>query len=130
LLELESAVRRVAAEVAANPTVYRSYYGAKTNTGDEVEVVEAYGDPGAARDHLVAVFPYGLCVVEVPHSVAVDAQRLEYIANQFNARRGWRAEVDTQRGQVRVYLPMLDGSAADVLAAYPEASPIPLVAKA
>jgi hypothetical protein len=129
LLDLESAVRRVAAEVAANPSVYRSYYGAKTNTGDEVEVVEAY-DPGVARDRLVAVFPYGLCVVEVPRSFAIDIQRLEYVANQFNARRGWRAEVDTPRGQVRVYVPMLDRATVDILTAYPEASPIPLVAKA
>jgi hypothetical protein len=130
LLDLESAVRRLAAEVAANPTVYRSYYVAKATTGDEVEVVEVYGDPGAARDRLVALFPYGLCIVEVPRSVAVDPQRLDYVANQFNARRGWRAEVDAQRGQVRVYLPMLDRLAVDILATYPEASPIPLIAKA
>lgn len=126
LIEAESALARLGAHVAAEPTVYGGVWTATTNGGTEVLVVSVVGDVEVARTRVASVYPYAYCVVAADFTL----NELESLAATLSRPdRTWKASVSAAANRVVVQLSVLDSDAARVLRNYPAAVPQPLVGR-
>lgn len=122
-VEGEAVLAKLSGEVSAHTDLYVGMWtavptGAQTATeqgasANSVVVVGTTEDPTDVEPHLRLLYPYALCVTQVPYSAADLRPIAERLARPD---RTWQAEIDPAAGRVRVRLIVLDDAAAATLA--------------
>lgn len=116
---MEAATERLDAEVQGHPDLYNGMWwgwiGAASTGPLDAAVVGTVADLAAVRSKLEEIYPFNLCVVQVPFS----RSQLDGAAEQISGLNGsWQVRVDQPFEKVLVQLVLVDEEAAKHLEPY------------
>ena len=107
----ETELRALQDALQGATTTYSGYWRASLPDGSQfVTIVGTVGDPTSTAPFLRSVFPYNLCVIEVPFS----ADDLSLARNELS-RRGYTIKLDVVLDRVDLALPFVDSQVIESL---------------
>lgn len=110
-LEIEATYARLQAEVDADPSTFAGEWVTSVG-GQRAVAVASTEDPALVATRIRSSFPYAFCVVRVSYSSRV----LQQAAESFSA---YDPEIREIANRVVIYVPVLDGAAAALVAEHP-----------